>query len=105
MKHAKLTSLLVAVALLVGVALPVAGPAAADSHMMNIVETAAADGRFATLLAAAEKAGLAETLANEGPLTVFAPTDDAFGKLPEGTIESLLENVPGLKDILLYHPN
>jgi transforming growth factor-beta-induced protein len=71
--------------------------------MKSIAETAAADGRFTTLLAAAEAAGLSETLATEGPLTVFAPTDDAFAKLPDGTVEALLENVPVLTDILLYH--
>jgi len=103
MKRAKLTSLVVAVAFLVGAVLPLAGPAAADSPTKSIVDVAAEDGRFTTLLAAAEAAGLAETLATEGPLTVFAPTDDAFAKLPEGTVESLLNNVPVLTDILLYH--
>ncbi len=48
-------------------------------------------------------AGLADTLAGEGPFTVFAPTDDAFAALPEGTVESLLNNVPALTDVLLYH--
>ncbi|MGB3555771.1 MAG: fasciclin domain-containing protein [Jannaschia sp.] len=72
---------------------------------MDIVDTAAAAGSFTTLLAAAEAAGLVETLKGEGPLTVFAPTDDAFAALPEGTVESLLlpENQEQLTSILLYH--
>jgi transforming growth factor-beta-induced protein len=71
----------------------------------NIVEIAAEDGRFTTLVAAVQAAGLAETLSGEGPFTVFAPTDEAFAALPEGTLESLLlpENKQQLTDILLYH--
>jgi transforming growth factor-beta-induced protein len=70
---------------------------------MDIVETAVADGRFTTLAAALEAAGLIETLQGEGPFTVFAPTDDAFAALPEGTVEALLADIPALTDILLYH--
>jgi len=103
MKHAKLTSLVLAIALLVTVVVPFTSRADSHGDMKNIVEIATEDGRFTTLLAAAQQAGLAETLATEGPLTVFAPTDDAFGKLPEGTIPALLENVPALTDVLLYH--
>ncbi|MCU0486936.1 MAG: fasciclin domain-containing protein, partial [Anaerolineales bacterium] len=71
----------------------------------DIVDTAVADGRFTTLVAALEAAGLVETLKGEGPFTVFAPVDDAFAKLPEGTVETLLkpENIEQLKNILLYH--
>lgn len=71
----------------------------------NIPETASAAKSFSTLLAAAKAAGLAEVLAGEGPFTVFAPTDEAFGKLPAGTIDSLLkpENKQKLVDILKYH--
>lgn len=71
----------------------------------DIVETAAANGSFGTLLAAATAAGLVETLQSEGPFTVLAPTDAAFAKLPEGTVENLLkpENKQALTDILLYH--
>ena len=60
---------------------------------------------FNTLIAAAKAAGLVDALKGEGPLTVFAPTDDAFAKLPEGTVETLLkpENKEKLKSILLYH--
>ena len=72
---------------------------------MDIVDTAIADGRFTTLVAAVQAAELVETLKGEGPFTVFAPTDDAFAALPEGTLESLLlpENKQTLTDILLYH--
>ncbi len=75
-------------------------PAMAD---MDIVDTAAAAGNFTTLLAAAEAAGLVDALRGEGPLTVFAPTDEAFAKLPAGTLESLLADPEALADILLYH--
>ena len=71
----------------------------------NIVETAVAAGQYKTLAAALEAAGLIDTLTGDGPFTVFAPTDDAFAKLPAGTVESLLkpENKEKLKSILLYH--
>ncbi len=71
----------------------------------DIVDTAVADGRFTTLAAALGAADLVETLKGEGPFTVFAPTDDAFAALPEGTVETLLlpENKQKLTDILLYH--
>jgi uncharacterized surface protein with fasciclin (FAS1) repeats len=71
----------------------------------NIVEVAKSAGSFNTLLAAAKAAGLAETLMGEGPFTVFAPTDEAFAKLPAGTVESLLkpENKEKLASILKYH--
>ncbi len=82
-----------------------AGAAFADAHTMDIVDTATEAGSFTTLLAAAEAAGLVETLKGEGPLTVFAPTDEAFAALPEGTVESLLlpENKDQLANILTYH--
>ena len=81
------------------------GTAFADAHSKDIVDTAADAGSFTTLLAAAEAAGLVETLKGEGPLTVFAPTDDAFAALPEGTVENLLlpENKDALANILTYH--
>ena len=71
----------------------------------NIVEIAAADARFSTLVAAVTAAGLAETLSGPGPFTVFAPVNDAFAALPAGTVETLLkpENKGQLTDILLYH--
>jgi uncharacterized surface protein with fasciclin (FAS1) repeats len=75
-------------------------PAAGD-----IVETAVAAGDFTTLAAALEAAGLVETLQGEGPFTVFAPTDEAFAALPEGTLDELLlpENREQLESILTYH--
>lgn len=71
----------------------------------NIVETAVAAGQFKTLAAALQAAGLIDALSGEGPFTVFAPTDEAFAKLPAGTVETLLkpENKEKLKAILLYH--
>jgi transforming growth factor-beta-induced protein len=71
----------------------------------NIPKTATAAKSFSTLLAAVKAAGLAEVLSGEGPFTVFAPTDEAFGKLPAGTVDSLLkpENKQKLVDILKYH--
>ena len=79
----------------------VANAAQAD----NIVEIAAADERFSTLVAAVGAAGLADTLSGPGPFTVYAPVNDAFAALPEGTVETLLkpENKGQLTDILLYH--
>ncbi|MEM9349623.1 MAG: fasciclin domain-containing protein [Pseudomonadota bacterium] len=71
----------------------------------DIVDTAAEAGSFETLLAAATAAGLVDTLKGDGPFTVFAPTDEAFAALPEGTVESLLlpENKDQLVSILTYH--
>lgn len=83
----------------------IAGPALADSHSKDIVDTAIEAGNFTTLVAAVEAAGLVETLKGEGPFTVFAPTDEAFAALPEGTVEELLkpENIDQLTAILTYH--
>ncbi len=71
----------------------------------DIVDTAVGAGSFKTLVAAVKAAGLVETLKGDGPFTVFAPTDEAFAKLPKGTVESLLkpENKKKLADILTYH--
>jgi len=69
----------------------------------DIVETAVAAGSFKTLVAAVQAAGLVETLQGDGPFTVFAPTDEAFAKLPAGTVEGLLADIPALTNILLYH--
>jgi len=74
------------------------------AEVADIVDTAVGAGSFTTLVAAVEAAGLVETLKGEGPFTVFAPTDDAFAALPEGTVEGLLADPSGaLTDILLYH--
>jgi uncharacterized surface protein with fasciclin (FAS1) repeats len=71
--------------------------------MPNIVETAISAGSFKTLVAAVTAAGLGETLSGPGPFTVFAPTDEAFAKLPAGTVEGLLKDIPALTKILTYH--
>ncbi len=88
------------------VATTLTAPAIAGHHKnSDIVDTAASAGTFETLIAAAKAAGLAGALKGDGPLTVFAPTDDAFGTLPAGTIETLLkpENKDQLATILKYH--
>ena len=89
-----------------GVASFFVGTAAyADGHSKDIVDTAVGAGSFETLVAAVQAAELVDTLKGEGPFTVFAPTDDAFAALPEGTVETLLkpENKDQLVAILTYH--
>jgi uncharacterized surface protein with fasciclin (FAS1) repeats len=93
---------------LAGLALSVglAGSATAESMPdKDIVDTAVSAGSFKTLVAAVQAAGLVDTLKSEGPLTVFAPTDEAFAKLPAGTVENLLkpENKEKLVAVLTYH--
>ncbi|MCH8474559.1 MAG: fasciclin domain-containing protein [Opitutales bacterium] len=100
----KLTSLLLVTSLLSGSA-ALAHQHVSEEADQNIVEVAAGNENFSTLVAAVEAAGLVETLSGEGPLTVFAPTNEAFGALPEGTVDFLLqeENRDMLIDILTYH--
>ena len=71
--------------------------------MADIVDTAVAAGSFKTLVTAVKAAGLVDTLKSKGPFTVFAPNDDAFAKLPKGTVEGLLKDIPKLKAVLTYH--
>lgn len=71
--------------------------------MATIVDIAAGDPRFSTLVSAVTAAGLVETLSGEGPFTVFAPTNDAFAALPAGTVEGLLADLPKLTAVLTYH--
>ncbi|MBW4504397.1 MAG: fasciclin domain-containing protein [Scytonema hyalinum WJT4-NPBG1] len=71
--------------------------------MADIVDTAVNAGSFSTLVAAVKAAGLVDTLKGAGPFTVFAPTDEAFAKLPAGTVDALLKDIPQLKKILTYH--
>jgi len=94
----KLSLMLIAMAL----ALPVM---AADKGSKDIVDTAVGAGQFTTLAKALQAAGLVDTLKGKGPFTVFAPTDDAFAKLPSGALDDLLkpENKEKLKAVLLYH--
>jgi len=97
-------SLLKSMACTLSLAAFAAGPLSAGEKK-DIVETAVAAGSFKTLAAALGAAGLVDTLKGEGPFTVFAPTDEAFAKLPAGTLEELLkpENKAKLTDILTYH--
>jgi len=69
----------------------------------DIVQTAISAGNFTTLATALTEAGLVDALKGDGPFTVFAPTDDAFKKLPEGALEGLLKDKEALKNVLLYH--
>jgi uncharacterized surface protein with fasciclin (FAS1) repeats len=109
MKNLIQRALPVSVAVFIFAALSTSLTATADHHQgeatADIVDTAVASGQFNTLAAALEAADLVSTLKGEGPFTVFAPTDAAFAKLPEGTVESLLkpENRDQLVAILTYH--
>jgi uncharacterized surface protein with fasciclin (FAS1) repeats len=93
------------VAALASMGLVQSGAGAADAPGKDIVTTAVEAGSFKTLAAALKAAGLVETLQGKGPFTVFAPTDEAFAKLPKGTVESLLkpENKERLVAVLTYH--
>ncbi len=71
--------------------------------MHDIIDTAVAAGSFKTLASAVTAAGLVDTLKGTGPFTVFAPNDEAFAKLPAGTVDDLLKDIPKLKAILTYH--
>jgi len=101
--RAKLLSGFMAAALVFGLSfLPMTG-GTADVSEKNIVETAVGAGLFNTLVTAVKAAGLVETLSGPGPFTVFAPTDEAFAKLPAGTVEKLLQDKAKLASILTYH--
>ena len=99
-------SLYAVAALAAALALPAAGCAQARATSpapKDIVQTAVDAGSFNTLVAAVKAAGLVETLKGKGPLTVFAPTDAAFAKLPAGTVEALLADPQKLASILTFH--
>jgi uncharacterized surface protein with fasciclin (FAS1) repeats len=81
----------------------VAVPAARAEPKADIVDTAVANGHFKTLAKALTVAGLVDTLKGAGPFTVFAPTDDAFAKLPKGAVEALLKDKKKLTAVLTYH--
>jgi uncharacterized surface protein with fasciclin (FAS1) repeats len=95
----------VAAAAAVAFLFPLSGRAPVIAQGSDIVDTAVAAGSFKTLTTALKAAGLVETLKGPGPFTVFAPTDEAFAKLPAGTVEDLLkpENKQKLTQILTYH--
>jgi len=96
-----ISTAVVAASVLLGPAPTAHGP---DSEpTMNIVQTAISAGSFNTLVAAVKAAGLVETLSGAGPFTVFAPTDEAFARLPEGQLEALLADKEALTAVLTYH--
>lgn len=101
MRHSMLrnAALVLALTALIGGGIAIAN----DHHEKDIVDTAVAAGQFETLVAAVQAAGLVDTLKGEGPFTVFAPTDEAFAKLPAGTVEALLQDKEKLAAILTYH--
>lgn len=106
MKRATLYALLISIALMVGVCLGGSNSMASSKTMAtekDIVDTAVAAGNFKTLVSAVEAAGLVDTLKGPGPFTVFAPTDDAFAKIPKDQIEALLANKTQLAAVLTYH--
>ncbi len=78
-------------------------PAAASAQSKDIVATAVAAGSFKTLATALQAAGLVETLRGKGPFTVFAPTDEAFAKIPKATLDALLKDKAALTKVLTYH--
>ena len=94
---------LISVVLLAIVAVGLTLPVQAASSKVDIVDTAVAAGSFKTLVKAIQAAGLVETLKGEGPFTVFAPTDEAFAKLPAGTLDALLKDKAKLQAVLTYH--
>ncbi len=96
----KIASLMLVGVMAVGISVLSVG---ATDEKKDIVDTAVAAGSFKTLAAALQAAGLVETLKGKGPFTVFAPTDEAFAKLPAGTVEALLKDKEKLTQILLYH--
>lgn len=104
MKRTVLISL-AALAIVVSACSTAASPSPSPSPAPagDIVEVATEAGSFTTLLKAATAAGLVETLQGDGPLTVFAPTDEAFAALPAGTLDGLLADPEALKKVLLYH--
>jgi len=101
--RAKFVSLLFLAVLGLGFGLKTPTVSADHHEKKDIVDTAVAAGSFKTLAAALQAAGLVETLKGKGPFTVFAPTDEAFAKLPAGTVEALLKDKEKLTQILLYH--
>jgi transforming growth factor-beta-induced protein len=106
MRRLRPLRVLALVAALALAAVPAAGAHARHAgHGKNIMQTAVAAGDFKTLVSLVKQAGLKDTLAHGGPFTVFAPTDEAFAKLPAGTVEDLLkpENKQKLISILTYH--
>lgn len=103
MKPSTLIRGVLATAIIIAPALTSAQTTTGTKKMKDIVAVAVASGQFNTLVAAVKAAGLVETLQGEGPFTVFAPTDDAFAKLPKGAVEALLADKEKLAAVLTYH--
>lgn len=106
MKGATLYAVLISTVLFVGLCMAGSNSMDAETETateMDIVDTAVAAGSFNTLVTAVEAAGLVDTLKGEGPFTVFAPTDEAFAKIPEDQIQALLANKTQLTEVLTYH--
>ncbi|RME97301.1 MAG: fasciclin domain-containing protein [Chloroflexi bacterium] len=100
-RNFKVVSMVMALVMLFAAVPAFAAPPAQDGK--TIVDIAVEDGRFTTLVTALQEAGLVETLSGDGPFTVFAPTDDAFAALPDGTLEGLLADKMALANVLTYH--
>jgi uncharacterized surface protein with fasciclin (FAS1) repeats len=94
---------LVTLAAAVALVIPVAAANAGDHNQKDIVDTAVAAGSFKTLATALQAAGLVETLKGAGPFTVFAPTDEAFAKIPKADLDALLKDKAKLTAVLTYH--
>src|SRR5512144_2637196 len=106
MKRIRTTIALLVVAALAAAAIGASASASTASKSggdKNIVQTALAAGQCNTLASLLTKAGLVDTLSNDGPFTVFAPTDAAFAKVPKATLDALAKNPAQLKSVLLYH--
>jgi uncharacterized surface protein with fasciclin (FAS1) repeats len=103
MKKAAAVVLTGAAALAAAASFAAASPATTTTNQKNIVQTAVAAGQFKTLVSLVKQAGLAGALSGPGPLTVFAPTDAAFAKVPKATLAALAKNKAELKAVLLYH--
>jgi uncharacterized surface protein with fasciclin (FAS1) repeats len=100
MKQFAIVALMASALILVGACM---GAEETATEEKNIVDTAIAAGNFSTLVEAIQAAGLVDTLEGPGPFTVFAPTDEAFAKIPEADLNALLENTTELTRILTYH--
>lgn len=103
MKKLITRNILTAVAVASLLTLPLTAGSSASQPKADIVDTAVAAGSFNTLVTAVKAAGLVDTLKGDGPFTVFAPTDEAFAKLPKGTVEALLADKEKLTAVLTYH--
>ncbi|HUV13152.1 MAG TPA: fasciclin domain-containing protein [Acidobacteriota bacterium] len=103
MKKLICRNIFTAIAIASLVALPLTAGSSDSQPKADIVDTAVAAGSFSTLVTAIKAAGLVDTLKSNGPFTVFAPTDEAFAKLPKGTVEALLADKEKLTAILTYH--